>query len=335
MQAIQMQAFGLDALVLTELPVPKLGAGQVLVNITAFSLNYLDLMVIRGDYNPHLALPHIPGSDAAGVVTAVGKGVSTCKPGDRVTTTFVQQWLSGAVTAEFLASRLGCERPGVFAQYVVLPTYGLVPTPPHLSDQEAATLPIAGLTAWVGLMEHAGLQPGQTVLVQGTGGMSVFALQFAKASGCRVIATSGSDQKLETMKALGADALINYRATPLWEEEVLRLTEGRGADLTLDVAGEHTVNQSMRAVKLGGFVGLVGFLSGLRLEFDLFTAIVGNKTLKGYSVGSRESFAAMNQALTTNGIRPVIDRVFPASQVREAFEYLESGKHLGKVVLTF
>jgi NADPH:quinone reductase-like Zn-dependent oxidoreductase len=335
MQAIQMQGFGLDALGLTELPVPAPGAGQVLVNITAFSLNYLDLMVIKGGYNPRLPLPHIPGSDAAGVVTAVGEGVSTFKPGDRVTTTFVQQWLSGAVTAEFLASRLGCEGPGVFAQYVVLPAYGLVPSPPHLSDQEAATLPIAGLTAWVGLMEHAGLQPGQTVLVQGTGGVSVFALQFAKSAGCRVIATSGSDQKLETMKALGADALINYRATPRWEEEVLRLTEGRGADLTLDVAGEHTVNQSMRAVKLGGFVGLVGFLSGLRLEFDLFTAIVSNKTLKGYSVGSRESFAAMNQALATNGIRPVIDRVFPASQVREAFDYLESGKHLGKIVLTF
>ncbi len=330
-----MQGFGLDALSLTELPVPAPWAGQVLVKVTAFSLNYLDLMVIKGGYNPRLPLPHIPGSDAAGVVTAVGEGVSTFKPGDRVTTTFVQQWLSGAVTAEFLASRLGCEGPGVFAQYVVLPAYGLVPTLPHLSDQEAATLPIAGLTAWVGLMEHAGLQPGHTVLVQGTGGVSVFALQFAKAAGCRVIATSGSDQKLETMKALGADALINYRATPRWEEEVLRLTEGRGADLTLDVAGEHTVNQSMRAVKLGGFVGLVGFLSGLRLEFDLFTAIVGNKTLKGYSVGSRENFAAMNQAMATNGIRPVIDRVFPASQVREAFDYLESGKHLGKIVLTF
>jgi NADPH:quinone reductase-like Zn-dependent oxidoreductase len=335
MQAIQMQAFGLDALALTELPVPKPKAGEVLVNITACSLNYLDLMVIKGGYNPRLPLPHIPGSDAAGVVTAVGEGVSTFKPGDRVTTTFVQQWLSGAVTAEFMASRLGCERPGVFAQYVVLPAYGLVPTPPHLSDQEAATLPIAGLTAWVGLDGTRRVAARANRTGPGHGRRFRVCPAICQSGGLPGHCHLGQRPEAETMKALGADALINYRATPHLEEEVLRLTEGRGADLTLDVAGERTVNQSMRAVKLGGFVGLVGFLSGLRLEFDLFTAIVGNKTLKGYSVGSRESFAAMNQALTTNGIRPVIDRVFPASQVREAFDYLDSGKHLGKVVLTF
>ncbi len=327
-----MQAFGLDALALTELPVPKPGAGEVLVNITAFSLNYLDLMVIRGDYNPRLALPHVPGSDAAGVVEAVGAGVTQWKPGDRVTTTFIQKWLSGEVTADALASRLGCEQRGIFAQYVVLPAYGLVPTPAHLTDPEAATLPIAGLTAWAGLMKHGGLQPGQTVLVQGTGGVSVFALQLAKAAGCRAIATSGSDEKLAAMKALGADFLINYRALPNWEEEVLRLTEGQGADLTLDVAGSGTVNQSMRSVKLGGFVGLVGFLSGLRFDFDLFNAIVGNKTLKGFSVASRDSFAALNGALAVNRIKPVIDTVFPASRVREAFAYLESGRHHGQCV---
>lgn len=333
MKAIELTRFGVENLREAERPIPQPGAGEVLVRIEAVSLNYLDLAIARGTYLPNLPLPLIPASDGAGIVAGVGPRVSQWKEGDRVTVHYMQDWVAGELTPEGQQSKVGQQRPGVLAQYVTIPAHGLVRTPGHLSAEQASTLPIAGLTAWVGLVEYGNLQVGQTVLTQGTGGVSVAALQIARAAGARVIATSGSDEKRDKLRALGADAVINYRQVPDWDREVKRLTDGRGVDITLDVAGAETLNQSVRAVKLDGTVGIVGFVSGKELPFDVVQALRGGVKLKGSHVGNRQSFENYVRALEINRIVPVIDRVFPLERVQEAYRYLESGRHFGKVVI--
>jgi len=334
MQAIEFAAFGLDHLRVVERPTPTPGPGQLLIRIEAVSLNYLDLMLVRGRYNPQLALPHTPGADGAGTVQAVGAGVTDWQPGDRVTTHFMQNWLQGPPTPHSADANLGVKQPGVLAEYVVLPAAGVVRTPAHLSSAEAATLPIAGLTAWSGLIEYGQLRVGQTVLTQGTGGVSIAALQIAKAAGARVIATTGSDEKAGQLRALGADEVINYRTTPDWPAQAKALTGGEGVDLTINTVGGDSIQQSLQSLRFGGQVGFVGVMGGLEASFNVPQTFGQDATLKGYSVGSRQMFENYVQALEINAIHPVIDRTFPLADTLAAFRYLEGAAHVGKIVIS-
>ena len=333
MKVLEFAAFGLYHLQLVERPTPEPGPGQLLIRIEAVSLNHLDLMIVRGQYAPDLPLPHVPGADGAGTVQAVGAGVTDWQPGDRVTTHFMQAWLDGPPTPRSAEANLGVKQPGVLAEYVVLPARGVVRTPAHLNSAEAATLPIAGLTAWAGLVEYGHLRLGQTVLVQGTGGVSIAALQLAKAAGARVLATTSSDDKAALLRALGADEVINHRTSPDWPAQVKALTGGVGADLTINTVGGETLEQSLRALRPGGFMGFVGVVKGQEATFNVPHAFGQYATLKGYSVGSRRMFENYGRALEINRIHPVIDRTFPLAEAPEAFCYLESAAHVGKVVI--
>ena len=319
-------------LVLSERPQPQPKIGEVLVKIKAVSLNYRDLLVIKWLYNPHLNLPLIPCSDGVGEVAAVGTAVTKFKPGDRVAGIFMQKWLAGNLTEEAAKSALGGEIQGMLAEYVVLPESGLVHVPPHLSDAEAATLPCAAVTAWHGLIE-AGLKPGETVLVMGTGGVSLFALQFALMAGARVIATSSSDAKLERMKQLGASDVINYKSVPNWERQVLELTDGVGVDYVVEVGGANTLAKSLAAVKVGGQISLIGVLAGVQAEVNPLPAVMKGVRIQGIFVGSRQMFEAMNRAITVNKLHPVCDREFSFYETLEALSYMESGNHFGKITI--
>jgi len=335
MKTIQLNRFGIENLqvVSTEKPAP--GAHEVLVKVEAASFNFLDLMMINGYYNPDLAFPYTPGSDAAGIVESIGSAVTRWKKGDRVITHFIQTWIAGSKSIVDFQNRTGLEKPGVLREYICISEDALIATPANLSSAEASTLPIAGLTAWTGLIDYANLKPGQTILTQGTGGVSVFALQIAKAMGARVIATSGSAGKLERLKALGAHEVINYRDTPDWHVEAKRLTNGRGVDAILDVGGTETLTKSVYAVKADGFVGLVGNLSGAVVPFNIYDTVPNNATLRGISVGSRESFEAFARAIELTALKPVIDRVFPFDAVQEAYRYMESKTFFGKIIIAF
>jgi NADPH:quinone reductase-like Zn-dependent oxidoreductase len=333
MKAVELQGFGIDNLQVVERVKPQPAAGQVLVQIKAVSLNYLDLALVQGSYNPSLAMPFTPGADGAGEIVATGAGVKQWQPGDQVIVHFTQNWLSGAITPDVVTAKVGSSIPGIFAEFVLLPAHGLVRAPVHMNSIEAATLPIAGLTAWAGLLVHGKLQVGQTVLTQGTGGVSIAALQLAKAAGARVIATSGSDDKLQKLKELGADEVINYKTTPDWDDRVLALTAGHGADVTIDVAGAASIAKSINAVKMNGTVGVIGFISGTSAHLSLINAIKKNVNVKGYQGGSRQDFENYVAALELHRIKPVIDQVFRIEQVQEAYRYLESGKHFGKIVV--
>jgi NADPH:quinone reductase-like Zn-dependent oxidoreductase len=333
MKAFEIQnAFGLDSLKLTERPQPRPGPGQVLVKMRAFSLNYRDLMVVKGVYNPRLRLPLIPFSDGVGEVAAVGEGVTRVKIGDRVAGAFVPKWLAGEPTEGKARSALGADPDGVLAEYVVLDAEGVVRVPGHLTDVEAATLPCAAVTAWHALITAGGLKPGDTVLAQGTGGVSIFALQFARLTGARVIITSSSDQKLARAKELGASDGINYKTTPDWEEKVRELTGGVGVDHVVEVGGAGTLSKSLRAVRLGGQIALVGVLAGAG-QVNPLPILMKNVRVQGIFVGSREMFEAMNRAIALHQLRPVVDRVFPFTEAREALRYMEGAAHFGKICL--
>jgi NADPH:quinone reductase-like Zn-dependent oxidoreductase len=333
MKSIQFEAFGLEHLKMRDIPVPQPAANEVLVKVTAASLNYLDLDVIRGFYNPQLPFPHIPVADGAGIVEEVGKDVTIWKKGDRVTTHFIREWISGQRTEKMFQARQGLEFPGVLAEYVTLPAASIMRAPSNLSDEEAATLPVAGLTAWAGLIDVGRARPGQTVLIQGTGGVSIFALQIAKLSGMKAIALTGAEDKVAKLKALGADEVINYKTDPEWQHTVKRLTNGAGADLTLNIAGGNTVKQSVQALNTGGFVGLVGYLDSPSIQLDFFDVLIRNARIEGITVGSRDTYADFVTFIETNQLKPVIDTVYPFEKAREALEYLESGRHFGKIVI--
>ena len=323
---------GIDALQLKKKTVPRPGHGQVLVRIRAASLNYRDLLVISGSYSRNLPLPLIPLSDGAGEVVDVGAGVGSWLPGDRVVGTFFQDWEGGVITEETPKSAMGGAIDGVLAEYALFRERGLVRVPANLTFEEGATLPCAALTAWHAL-QSGNLACGQTVLTLGTGGVSVFALQFARSCGARVIGTTGSDAKSDKLRLLGADAVLNYRTEPEWEKRVLELTGRRGVDLVVEVGGAGTLGKSLKSVRLGGHISLIGVLTGATGEVNPLPAVMRNICIQGIYVGSREMFEAMNRAIVLNDIHPVIDRIFAFAEAKEAFRYLQSGVHFGKVVI--
>jgi NADPH:quinone reductase-like Zn-dependent oxidoreductase len=335
MKAYRLHEFGgPDGLKCEEIPNPTPGPGQVLIRLRAASLNYRDLLIAKGVYNPRLRLPLIPLSDGAGEVIANGPGAICFRPGDRVVACFAPAWQDGPLTENKARSALGADVDGLLVQEAVLTEEALLPIPPHLSFEEAATLPCAALTAWNALVESGGIKPGDTVLVQGTGGVSLFALQFARLAGARVIATSGDDRKLARVRELGASDGINYKTTTDWDKRVRELTGGSGVDLIVEVGGAGTLPKSTRAVRWGGTIALIGVLSGGG-EFNPISILMKNIRLQGIFVGSRRMFEAMLRAIKSNQLRPVVDRVFPFDQAVDALRYLESGAHFGKIVIGF
>jgi len=329
MRAVQAEGFGLDALRLVERPAPRPGPGEILVRVRAATLNYRDLAILKGSYKPDLKPPFGPGSDACGEVVEVAPGVTRFKVGDRVVPTYTQGWIDGLPTPEQRASRtLGVPLSGVLQDYVAVPAEDAVPAPAHLTDMEAATLPIAALTAWSTLQE-GGIKPGAWVLVEGTGGVALFALQFAKLAGASVLALSSSEEKLARVRELGADATINYREIPEWGAAAKAAMGGRGADIVVETAG--TLSQALQAAAFGGFVGVIGFVGGYRAEVDIRQLIGPMVRVQGIAVGSRTRFEAMNRAITTHRLKPVVEQVFPLERAADGFALMERGGHFGKI----
>jgi NADPH:quinone reductase-like Zn-dependent oxidoreductase len=322
--------FGVDSLVVTERPEPVPGPGQVLLKMKAYSVNYRDLLVVNGVGRWKPSLPRIPLSDGVGVVAAMGSGVSTVRMGDRVAPIFYPKWLDGRISAEKMGQPLGgAVADGVLAEYTLCDETSLVHVPGYLSDEEVATLPCAGVTAWNAAVRSGQVSPGDTVVTLGTGGVSIFALQFARSLGARVIITSSSDQKLARAKQLGAAEGVNYKTTPDWPKAVMELTDGAGADCIIDTVSQ--LSKAIAAVKMGGKVALVGLLFGMNTEVDLVSFMGKSARVEAIEVGSREMFGAMNRAIKFHGIRPVVDRVFEFSRAGEALKYLGEGRHFGKV----
>jgi NADPH:quinone reductase-like Zn-dependent oxidoreductase len=307
----------------------------VLLKLRAASLNYRDLMMVKGLYNPRMALPRIPVSDGAGEIVAIGEGVSRVKPGDRVAAIFMQTWLEGGPTVAKGQSALGGPIDGLLGEYAVLSQEGVVHFPEHLSYEEAATLPCAGVTAWNALITQGGLKAGDTVLVQGTGGVSIFGLQIAVMTGARVIVTSSSDEKLERARHLGAAHTINYKQTPDWDKRARELTGGTGVDHIIEVGGAGTLNKSLSAVRMGGCISMIGVLAGGSGEINTISILMKAVRVQGVFVGSRDMFEAMNRAVEVGKMKPVVDRVFQFSEAREALKFMESGAHFGKICIRF
>jgi len=331
MRALRASAFSIDALSLTQRLLPRPRRGEVLVRMRAASINHRDLSILTENYLPGLPLPYVPASDGAGEVAAVGEGVTRWQVGDRVVPVYTQGWHDGLPTPEMRTRRtLGAPLEGTLQEYLVVPEDDMVATPQSLSDVEAATLPIAALTAWSTLVE-GGVKPGTTVLVQGTGGVALFALQFAKAAGAAVIATSSSDEKLQRLTALGADVVINYR-DPNWPQTARAATGGRGVDIIVETGGA-TLPQSLVAAAFGGFVGVVGFVAGYEATFGVRQLLGPMLRVQGIAIGSRARFEAMNRAIELHRIKPVIDSSFALADGADAFRRMASGRHFGKIVV--
>lgn len=336
MKVYELQAVGnLNGLTQVERPDPEPGPGQIIVRVRAVSLNYRDLLVINGSYGK-ISLPLIPISDGAGEIIKIGQGVARWKVGDRVAATFAPDWISGDPIPERTKSARGAgSTNGMLAEQVLMSDQAVVRIPDHLSFEEAATLPCAAVTAWNALVVKGELKAGETVVLQGTGGVSLFALQFAKLHGARTIITSSSDQKLGRAQQLGAHETINYRTTPNWEEKVSELTGGRGADHVIEVGGAGTFAKSLRAVRPGGHVAVIGVLAGLATELRLTDILMRSLRIHGIFVGNRDMFESMNRAIGLHSLKPVIDLAFPFANASAAYEYLQSGQHFGKIVITF
>jgi NADPH:quinone reductase-like Zn-dependent oxidoreductase len=335
MKQYQFSQFGIDNLMTVDAPEPTPGPRDVLVRWQAWSLNYRDLALVEGYLSPDLSLPFVPLSDAAGVVVAVGSEITGLKSGDRVVSHFFFNWQDGEGTPEKRSAALGFPSPGVLAEYSLVPERALVPLPSHLSFAEGSAVPIAGVTAWNALFptDQVALPPGSSVLLEGTGGVSTFALQLAHAAGWRTIVTSSSDDKLVRTRALGADATINYRTTPAWANEVRRMTDGRGVDLVVDIGGAATLNEAFRAVRMGGAVAIVGLTGGPKVEIDVTQVFSQLIRIRGIGVGSRADLLAVLRAMETRRISPVIDREFIFNEVRAAFRHFKAAAHFGKVVI--
>jgi NADPH:quinone reductase-like Zn-dependent oxidoreductase len=326
-------AFGIENLKEIERPEPKPGAGEIVVDMKAASLNYHDLLTVLG--NTEHKPPLVPFSDGAGVVSAVASGVSRVTVGDRVCSLFFQSWLSGPVTAESRNQPLGGPLDGVLQQKMKLIADGVSKIPDYLSFEEAATLPCAGLTAWRAIAVEASVGPGNTILVQGTGGVSIFALQFAKAMGAKVIATSSSDEKLARAKKLGADQVINYKTNPEWGKETLKLTDGRGVDVVVEVGGDNTMSKSLEAVRVGGTIVVIGVLGGFTNNIFIPALFGKNVKMIGISIGSREQFEAMATRMAKWKMHPVIHKVLPVDKVQDALKLMQARAHFGKICLAF
>lgn len=332
MKQFEIREFGIENLALAEVDAPRPEYGQVLVRMRAASLNYRDYMVAKGDYNPKMKRPMVPLSDGAGVVEEVGAGVTQFKKGDRVAGCFFQNWLDGPPSREKVASALGGGIDGVLREFAVFSQDGLVPAPATLSDEETATLPCAALTAWHALFEDKPPIPGETVLIQGTGGVSIFALQFAVSAGLRAIITSSSDEKLARVRQLGAAETINYKSTPDWEEIARKLT-GEGVDRVIEVGGSDTLPRSLKSVRMGGIVSVIGVLSGVENTLGPRPILMNTVHIQGIYVGSRAMFQRMNRAIELHRIKPVIDKTFEWTEIKDALEYLGSRQHFGKICL--
>ena len=321
----------LDSLRIEQAETPRPGPGQILVRMRAYSLNYRDLMVATGKYGGKPAVGRVPLSDGAGEVVEAGPHTSRFKAGDRVASCFFPTWIGGEIQPEYRPGALGGDVDGVLTEYRVADETGFVVLPEGLSFAEGATLPCAAVTAWNALFCQAPIEPGQTVLILGTGGVSVFALQFAHAAGARVIGTSSSDAKLQQAKQLGLSAGVNYRTHPDWEKRVLELTGGRGVDQVIEVGGAGTLPKSIASTRLGGQVSLIGVLTGGQI--DPLAILWRSAVVRGVYVGSRDMFEAMNRAIGLHGIHPVIDREFGFEEVGDAFRHLQGASHFGKVVI--
>lgn len=324
---------GIEAVHIVERSDPKPGHGEVLLRMKTVSLNYRDLITVltAAGRSP----PVTPFSDGCGVVEAVGEGVTRVKVGDRVATLFFEKWNAGRASPQSQMSALGGGGRAAGAELVVLNQEGVSKVPDFLTDQQVATLPCAALTAWRALFEDARLEPGDTVVLQGTGGVSIFGLQFANAAGLRTVITSSSDAKLERAKTLGADHVVNYKTTPEWSKPVREATGGRGADFVMEVGGAETLVESMKSIRIGGHVSIIGVLSGFSQSLN-FGAMIGTSArLVGVSVGSREMFEAMCRSMELRKIGPVVDKVFPWTEARAAFAAMQAGEHFGKIVLEF
>lgn len=334
MKAILLPQFGRENLKLTEIPDPEPpGPGHVLVRYRTASLNYRDLLVIAGKYNPKFPLPLIPCSDGAGEVVEVGEGVTEFQVGDRVMSTFAPHWVDGDAEHWELRTTLGGPLPGTLREFAVLPATGLVKTPEYLTNAEAATLPCAALTSWTSLVRLGGIKPGDWVVTQGTGGVSLFALQIAKLQGAKVILTTSDEAKREKALALGADAVIDYKKTPHWGTEVRKITDKRGADHIIEVGGAGTLQESIRAIRPFGTIHLIGVLGGGSGNIELLPVVMNQVRIQGVVVGSRNGFRDMNRAFAFHKVQPQVDRVFSWEDFRESLDYLKSGKHFGKVVV--
>ena len=333
MKAYELRQFGIENLVLVERDEPQPGAHEVVVKFRAASLNYRDLMFAKGVYNPKAKLPAVPFSDGAGEVVAAGAEVKRWKVGDRVCPIFTQAWLEGPLSTEKRRTTLGAgDLDGVLREYGAFDENGLVQIPRYLSFEEAATLPCAAVTAWNALVVSGKLHAGETVLILGTGGVSIFALQFAKLHGARVILTSSSDEKLAKAREMGADETINYKKAPDWDREVLRLTNRIGVDHVVEVGGAGTLSKSLNSVRIGGHVAVIGVLAGAG-EFDPRGILMKAVRMQGILVGSRQMFEEMNRAIEGNGLKPAIDKVFAFKEVPDALRYMERVLHFGKIVV--
>jgi NADPH:quinone reductase-like Zn-dependent oxidoreductase len=337
MKVFQIQdEWSMAHLTIAERGQPQPGAGQVLLRMRAASLNYRDLVVpLRGYGSFTGTLPLVPISDGVGEVVTTGAGVSRVAPGDRVCPMFMQKWIAGKPDLNRITSTLGGPLDGVMQEYMVVDAQGLAKVPDHLTDEEAATLPCAALTAWSALVTEGGVKTGDTVLIQGTGGVSLFALQFAKLLGARAIVLSSSDDKLKRAAALAADDGINYTTTPEWGKTVRQLTGGAGVDHIVEVGGQKTLPQSLRAIRPGGTISIIGVLSGATMGVRLGLIVTRKVRLQGITVGHRDSFDAMTRAMDLHRVTPVIDRVFAFEELKAALDYLRQARHFGKICIRF
>jgi len=333
MKLYELGAFGLDNLKLTDRIPPEPAADEVMIRVRAVSLNYRDLLIVRGEYNPRMRLPRVPLSDGAGEIVSVGADVTSWNPGDRVVVPFFPAWLEGELTHTKGASALGGDVDGMLREFITVRADALLSIPEHLSFEQAATLPCAAVTAWNGLFVSGHLRPGQTLLLQGTGGVSLFGLQFGKLAGANIILLSSSDDKLKRGRAMGADHTINYRTEPDWEKRVMEITGKHGVDLTLEVGGTGTLSRTLRATAHGGQVSLIGILSGISGDVQIGPILHKAITVRGIYVGSRAMFEAMNSVIAHHRLEPVIDRVFSFDETHDAFRHMTDAQHFGKIVI--
>ena len=324
---------GAGRLRMIERPMPEPRRQEILIRVKATALNYRDVEIANGTYHTAFEPPLVPLSDGVGEVVAIGEEVTRFRIGDRVCSTFWQRWIGGSFRMAEPAYQLGGPIDGLLAEYAVLDEQAAILAPRNLTDVEAATLPCAAVTAWHALVTEGDIKAGETVLVQGTGGVSLFALQFARASGARVIVTSSSDEKLERARELGAFAGINYRKNPQWSDAVLEITEGRGVDHVIEVGGPQSFAQSLKASSRRGQINVIGYLGGKEGAINPLEIFAKQVQVRGIPVGSRESFEAMNRAIEVQNLKPVVARTFPWLDAARAFRYLEEGAHFGKVAL--
>jgi NADPH:quinone reductase-like Zn-dependent oxidoreductase len=335
MRVFQIEGdWGMEHLKLSSRPEPQPGPGQVVVRMKASSLNYRDLLVPLRGYGSHTGnLPLIPLSDGVGVVSEVGPGVRRLAVGDRVCPTYFQQWTSGEPDLERLTQSLGGPIDGTMAEYMCLPEQGVVKVPAYLTDVEAATLPCAALTAWSALVTYANTRPGDRVLVQGCGGVALFAVKLAKLLGAHVTVISSSEERMQRVKQLGADATINYRTTPEWAKASREFTGGRGYDMIFELGGEKTLPQSLRCIRPGGTLAMIGVLTGGEMATSLGLIVTRQVRLQGITVGHRDGFETMLRAFEQHQVRPVVDRVFEFDELKQAMAHLQSGAQFGKVCI--